>query len=79
MMRVALQRNGQTISPGQPEELFDWGFFDHNGRQHRRYDILKDGRFLALLRNATAEVGSPFDLIVIQNWIEELKTRAVAK
>jgi len=80
MMRVAITETGETITAGQPEPLFDWTFFDHAGSLHSRYDILPDGRFLMVAReDQTAVQDSPFDLIVIQNWVEELKARVPVK
>jgi hypothetical protein len=80
MMRVAITETGETITAGQPEPLFDWTFFDHAGSLHSRYDILPDGRFLLVAReDQTAVEDSPFDIIVVQNWIEELKARVPVK
>lgn len=75
-MRVTISENDGAISAGQPEQLFDWTFADHAGRFHRRYDLLPDGRFLMVARtDQTVADALPFDIIVVQNWVEELKAR----
>ncbi len=79
-MRVAITETGETITAGQPQPLFDWTFFDHAGSLHRRYDILMDGRFLLVAReDQNGAEDSPFDIVVIQNWVEELKARVPVK
>jgi hypothetical protein len=44
---------------------------------YRSYDVASDGRFLMMqpVRNAAEEAGLP-SIIVVQNWLEELKRLA---
>ena len=73
MMRVAIERDGTTLTAGRPEELFEWLFYNRPG-QGTEYALGPDGRFLMVARNAqTGSADSPYDLVVVQNWFEELK------
>ena len=73
MMRAGIEREGATLTPGQPEELFEWSFH-HRWDQGQPYHLEPDGRFLTLAREArTGSAISPYDLVVVQNWVEELK------
>jgi Tol biopolymer transport system component len=75
MMRVAVEREGTTLTAGQPEELFEWAFYMRRGPA-RLYDVGPDGRFLMVAEeDQTGSADSPYDLIVVQNWFEELKRR----
>jgi serine/threonine-protein kinase len=76
MMHVRVG-TGRTWSAGTPEVLFD-------ARQYYRgsalanpyfmYDVAKDGRFLMLKPAPGSKApGTPANLIVVQNWTEELK------
>jgi hypothetical protein len=80
LMRVAVER-GQAWRTGTPAKLFDntyaWvitaNFFG------RSYDISADGRrFLAIKPAAVDPANAPSNLIVVQNWFEELKRLAPA-
>ncbi len=74
MMRVAIESDGTTLTAGQPERLFDWTFYDTAAWGHRRYDLSSDGRFLMITRTGEGEP-SPFDLVLVQNWHQELLER----
>ena len=75
MMRVAIESDGTTLTVGQPERLFDRTFYDQQGH-HRRYDLWSDGRFLMIMQGPNAgPAASPFDLVVVLNWTQELLER----
>jgi len=60
--------------PGDRRPLIDWPYMD--GGDGRNYDVSPDGqRFLAVraVDPAAAALGS--EIVVVLNWIEELKTR----
>jgi hypothetical protein len=40
---------------------------------HRGYDVLPDGRFIALLPNKSGPAGGQRELRLILNWTDELK------
>jgi Tol biopolymer transport system component len=73
MMRVAIEREGTRLTVGRPEELFEWSFYNHTGAA-RLYDLGPDGRFFMIADEPQAgSAGSRYDLVVVQNWFEELK------
>ena len=68
--------NGDTWSPAAPVKLFDASGFYTGGtaNPYDNYDVAKDGRFLMIKPKGTAGEGAPStNLIVVQNWFEELK------
>ena len=76
MMRVTIESNTTTLMAGQPEQLFDWRYYDLFGPQ-QKYDISPDdGRFLTIATSPeTGKEGSAFDLVFIQNWTQGLLER----
>jgi serine/threonine-protein kinase len=78
-VRVA---NGTTWSAGTPVTLFDASayFTGGTGNPFFNYDVAKDGRFLMIKPVAGASPGgASANLIVVQNWHEELKRLVAAK
>jgi Tol biopolymer transport system component len=71
MFAVALQP-GTTFVAGRPQALFELGSVV--GAVGRSYDIAPDGRFL-LIRGVQPEIASSSaaEMIVVLNWLEELK------
>jgi serine/threonine-protein kinase len=68
--------NGDTWSSAAPVKLFDASGFYTGGtaNPYDNYDVAKDGRFLMIKPKGTAGEGAPStNLIVVQNWFEELK------
>jgi len=87
VMAVTVQLT-PTFSAGNPTKLFDApsilldGRFTPNGGTIRNYDVARDGqRFLMIKENAGSSDGnaSPASMIVVQNWLEELKQRVPVK
>ena len=72
MFAVAVQ-SGTTLVAGRPQVLFEFAMLAQTGG-NRPYDIAPDGRFV-IIRSGQAEAGggTASDLIVVQNWFEELK------
>ena len=77
LMRVSLdvtEGNPPSLVPGTPEPLFDWRHFSEPGR--RRYvDMAPDGQRFLMIRTGgqtSGEAPSP-QIVLIQNWFEELK------
>ena len=70
---VVSVQSGTTLVAGRPEVLFEFAESD-SGRFARPYDIAPDGRFF-IIRSAEADAGGGTtpNLIVVQNWTEELK------
>ena len=72
MFAVAMQ-SGTTLVAGRPQVLFEFAMFVP-GVGARPYDLAPDGRFL-IIRSVEEETGggAATNLIVVQNWTEELK------
>ena len=72
MFAVAVQA-GTTLVAGRPQALFEFAMLRQTAG-NRPYDIAPDGRFL-IIRSGQAEAagGTASDLILVQNWFEELK------
>ena len=64
---------GTTLVAGRPQVLFEFAMLLSGGGD-RPYDIAPDGRFL-IIRSGQAEAGggAASNLILVQNWTEELK------
>ncbi len=67
LMAVSI-RTSPTFAAGAPRVLFT-GPYEESG-----YDVSKDGRFIM-----SEHLPSPTDIVLIQNWFEELKTRMSAR
>ena len=67
MMAVAVETE-PTFTPGIPEVLFEDPYKTGTARH---FDIADDGRFL-MIKDLPA---SPREIIVVRNWVEELKER----
>ena len=72
MFAVPVQ-SGTTLVAGRPQVLFELAMLG-SGFGFRSYDIAPDGRFL-IIRSGQAEAGIDTDpqIVVVQNWFEELK------
>jgi serine/threonine-protein kinase len=71
MLAVAMQ-SGRTLVAGQPQVLFEFMMPPIQGG-FRLYDIAPDGRFLIIRSGQADGAGSAQNLVVAQNWTEELK------
>jgi len=79
MMMVVEVSTDPTLSIGQPSELFVGSGSGGDGSPRARYTVTADGRrFLmsaALLASGEGGGGSTRRIIIVQNWVEELKER----
>ena len=65
---------GTTWAGGLPERLFTNSNFTVSGLTGVTYDVAPDGRFLLVkLVNPDGAAEQPVQLLVVQNWFEELK------
>ncbi len=64
---------GTTLVAGRPQVLFETAMPTGVGGA-RVYDIAPDGRFF-IIRNGQTEAaaGTPLNMILVENWFEELK------
>ena len=70
VMAVPIQTE-PAFEPGSPEKLFTGSYAVRTGRM---YDIHPDGdRFLMIKPSETTEGGARNDVVLVQNWFEELK------
>ena len=71
-MLVVPVQSGTTLVFGRPQVLFEFPMFITGGSQP--YDIAPDGRFLFIQRGQVDGGGAvEQNLILVQNWTEELK------
>ena len=64
-----------TFAPGAPEVLFEgrWNV----ASEGRQYDVSNDGQRFLMIRIGAAgdDASTPNELVVVQNWFEELRER----
>jgi len=73
LMRVGVE-GGSTWRTSAPDRLIEGRYFYSNAGSARTFDIASDGRFLMVKPLATS--ASYNQLVIVQNWQEELKRRA---
>jgi serine/threonine-protein kinase len=80
MMRVGVER-GSTWSSTPPTLLIKEGYYTvPGGYPGRTYDVSADGqRFLMIKENGAGPDAAPPQIVVIQNFVEELKRLVPAK
>jgi hypothetical protein len=80
VMRVAIER-GPGWAAQTPTKLFGTGqyYFGYGEAFARTYDISRDGRRFLMIKNVAADQSSAPTILVIQNWVEELKARVPTK
>jgi serine/threonine-protein kinase len=73
LMRVAVDK-GPGWTAGTATKLLEGPYFTSEGNPGRTYDISPDGkRFLMIKQAGSEQAVSPPQIIVVQNWHEELK------
>jgi Tol biopolymer transport system component len=78
LMRVPVER-GQSWQAGTPTKLFDNNYaWALPGFLARSYEISADGKRFLAIKLGSQQTGGPTNLIVVQNWFEELKRKAPA-
>ena len=81
LMAVPVAPHGDAWSAGTPTKLFDGHYYDGAGTNVSwQYDVTADGqRFLMIKDSGGDQAAAPQNLIVVQNWFEELKRLVPAK
>lgn len=75
MYAVAMDAEGELLF-GAPELLFNGSFLETPSPETRSFDVARDGRFLMIqAEEATAANDGPPNIVIVQNWFEELKRR----
>jgi serine/threonine-protein kinase len=78
LMRVPVEARSTVWSAGTPVALFQGRYF--TGTQGRTYDVSPDGRRFLMVKEAGADQGDARpQIIVVLNWLEELKQRVPVK
>ena len=74
-MMAVLVETDPVFRPGDPEVLFEQQYYFDRFRARRTYDLAPDGRFLMVKESAAATdaEGPTAQIILVQNWFEELK------
>jgi hypothetical protein len=77
MLAVAVEKIGEALSFKAAVELFkEPSYFRSSGPTQRSYDVSPDGRFLMIQPEGGANHTPASDsIVVIENWIEEVKRR----
>jgi hypothetical protein len=75
MMAVKVSNSGNDFSFAPPQELFAGPFAPSIGEVGRSYDVARDGRFLMAQPADPKSARTTASIIVVQNFIEELKRR----
>ncbi len=74
-----MQTAGSTFSVGNPTTILNTAYWALlNGRT---YDASPDGQRFLMIKDAAAatSAGTPASLVVVLNWLEELKQRVPVK
>jgi hypothetical protein len=76
MMAVAVGNSGDDFSFAAPQQLFSGPFAPSIGQASRSYDVARDGRFVMMLAADPNSARTTSSIVVVQNFIEELRRRA---
>ena len=72
MLAVPVQY-GTTLLAGRPQVLFEFAIVTAVLPGAQRYDIARDGRFLIVRSDQADSTDAAPQIVVVQNWFEELK------
>jgi serine/threonine-protein kinase len=77
LMAVAIH-SPPAFSAGTPTKLFDTRYFA--GGNIRNYDVSRDGQTFLMIKDAAGDpTSTPAGIVVVLNWVEELKARVLTK
>jgi Tol biopolymer transport system component len=81
MLAVAVEKIGEALSFKAAVELFkEPSYFTSDNPIRRSYDVATDGRFLMIQpEGGTSHPAESDSIVVIENWIEEVKRRVPAR
>lgn len=73
LMAVSI-KSGPGFAAGAPAMLFQGNYVAPNGGR-QTYDVSLDGKRFLMIKDASGsdQTAAPANLIVVQNWTEELK------
>jgi hypothetical protein len=73
LMAARVGPRGDAWSAGSPEEVLEGPYLTEGVRDRRSYDVSRDGRRFLMVKQAPEEQAATPQIIVVQNWLEELK------
>jgi serine/threonine-protein kinase len=73
LMSTPVQAKGSVWSHGTPTKVLDGNYVLAPGLSTRQYDVTADGKRFILVKAPSADVDRAPSIIVVQNWLEELK------
>jgi len=83
---VPVETKGETFSAGQPSRVLQTRYYAGTtslGIDLRAYDVTADGQRFLMIKDTAPESGQPTEvtlsMVVIANWLEELKARLPAR
>ena len=79
MMAVSVETATPELSFGTPARLFSGNYLILPSPFERSYDVARDGRFLMIEPTPNEAGATAASIVVVQNWIEELKQRVPRK
>jgi eukaryotic-like serine/threonine-protein kinase len=80
LIQVEIER-GSGWAAATPTKLFGAGqyYFGYGESTGRTYDVSRDGRRFLMIKDVAPDPSSAPTILVVQNWLEELKARVPAK
>ena len=74
LIAVPVRTSGPTFSMGSPAKVFDTRYAQPDPARH--YDVSPDGQRFLMLKESTADRNAtPANMVVVEHWWEELKSR----
>jgi serine/threonine-protein kinase len=79
MYVVPISTTGQTFTAGMPTKLFEGRYY--SGNPYRTYDVSPDGRRFLMIKDvgSSDDRATPFGMVVVEHWFEELKQKLPAR
>jgi len=75
LMAVRVDARDSSWSAGSPVRLVEGPYVTIGGRSSRNYDVSADGKRFLMVKQARATQAAAPQIIVVQNWFEELNAR----
>ena len=67
---MSVRATPQELGAKPPSVLFEGGFIPEDPTSQRSYDVAPNGNFLMIEPNESA---TPVSLVLVKNWVEEVK------
>ena len=78
LMAVRVDARGSAWSAGSPAKVFEGPYATGAPSNGRNYDVSPDGKRFLMVKEPATQATAP-QIVVVQNWFEELKRLAPAK